>query len=129
MKKIKFNTGWNFYMGSGSALQTMEDGNPEETAVTLPHDASILRPRDSKEAGGSGNGFFREENYHYIKEFQLPAEDAGNVYGWNLKESIKMHLYISITHSQEKIHMDMEIFMWMLPNMCMPDRRIRLKLL
>lgn len=77
MKKIKFNTGWNFYMGSGSALQTMEDGNPEETVVTLPHDASILRPRDPKEAGGSGNGFFREENYHYIKEFQLPAEDAG----------------------------------------------------
>ena len=29
MKKIKFNTGWNFYMGSGSALQTMEEDRME----------------------------------------------------------------------------------------------------
>lgn len=98
MKKIKFNTGWNFYMGSGSALQTMEDGNPEETAVTLPHDASILRPRDSKEAGGSGNGFFREENYHYIKEFQLPAEDAGKCV-WLEFEGIYQNAFVYINNS------------------------------
>ena len=30
MKKIKFNTGWNFYMGSGSALQTMEDQKKQQ---------------------------------------------------------------------------------------------------
>ena len=85
-------------MGSGSALQTMEDGNPEETVVTLPHDASILRPRDPKEAGGSGNGFFREENYHYIKEFQLPAEDAGKCV-WLEFEGIYQNAFVYINNS------------------------------
>lgn len=98
MKKIKFNTGWNFYPGSGGSLQAMEEGDAKETAVTLPHDASILRPRDPKEPGGSGNGFFREENYHYTKEFELSAEDAGKCV-WLEFEGIYQNAFVYINNS------------------------------
>lgn len=76
MKKIRFNKDWEFRVGGGSSLEAlMPGGTFQPQKVTLPHDASITKERNPQEPGGSGNGFFREENYHYTKEFSLKPED------------------------------------------------------
>lgn len=37
--------------------------------VTLPHDASVARPRDAGEPNGEGTVFVEENCYYYTKEF------------------------------------------------------------
>ena len=77
MKKQRFNDNWLFHEGSGSSLEALIGGaGKEPKKVTLPHDASVERERNPQEPNGSGNGFFREENMHYTKEFSLDAADA-----------------------------------------------------
>ncbi|MCC8102767.1 MAG: DUF4982 domain-containing protein [Clostridiales bacterium] len=77
MKKTKMNDNWCFSLGGGSALESLFGGGSDTKQVTLPHDASIERPRNPEESNGSGNGFFREENYTYTKELALPDNVAG----------------------------------------------------
>ena len=77
MNKVKFNGGWVFHEGGGSALEALLPGGGAVTKnVTLPHDASIEKSRNPEEPNGSGNGFFREETIHYTKDFTLDASDA-----------------------------------------------------
>lgn len=61
---------------SGEDLRWKAFLGGENTAkqVNLPHDASIARPRNPQEPNGSGNGFFREENYTYTKELVFPDD-------------------------------------------------------
>ena len=81
MQKQKFNQNWNFSRGSGSAFETLAGGAASTQQITLPHDASVLTERNPQEPNGSGNGFFREEDYTYTKTFSMNAEDEGkNVY-------------------------------------------------
>lgn len=82
MKKLNFNNGWKFSRGSGDALSSLT-GAPyvPPLEVTLPYDGSITTERDLEETSGSGNGFFREENYVYTKTFFLDKKDADkNIY-------------------------------------------------
>ncbi len=76
MKKINFNNDWVFHEGGGGALASLLGGEKTAKSVTLPHDASIIKDRNPDEPSGSGNGFFRQENYHYTKEFLLEESDA-----------------------------------------------------
>ena len=81
MKKQLFNQGWTFQLGNAGIFQTLMPGKVDLTQVTLPHDASINRPRNPEDTSGSGNGYFREENYTYTKEFSLaPSDEDKNIY-------------------------------------------------
>lgn len=99
MIKTRFNEDWIFHMGAGGALQSLVGGGAgAEKNVTLPHDASVGRPRNPQEPNGSGNGFFREENYHYTKTFSLNPEDAGkNV--WLEFEGIYQNAFLYVNNA------------------------------
>lgn len=57
-EKIRFNDNWNYHDGGGGALDAlMQKGQNTGKPVTLPHDASVGKPRDGKAVNGSGNGF------------------------------------------------------------------------
>lgn len=74
MIKQNFNEGWVFHRGSGGSLAALlAGGDGEENFVTLPHDASIQRPRNPE--GTSGNGYFSETCCHYTKTFTLPQAE------------------------------------------------------
>lgn len=96
MIKTRFNQDWVFHLGAGGSLQSLVGGGSNaEQSVILPHDASIGRPRNPQEPNGSGNGFFREENYHYTKTFSLNPEEAGkNV--WLEFEGIYQNAFVYI---------------------------------
>lgn len=74
MIKRSFNHNWSFQIGAASSFALLTGGAGDAKKVTLPHDASIGRERNPKESNGSGNGYFREENYVYSKEFDLDAD-------------------------------------------------------
>ena len=98
MKKRKFNDHWIFREGGGSSLEALVGSGTEPKEVTLPHDASVGKIRNSEEPNGSGNGFFREENYNYTKEFTLNAEDADkNI--WLEFESVYQNAFVYINNS------------------------------
>nr|WP_308625084.1 glycoside hydrolase family 2 TIM barrel-domain containing protein [uncultured Eisenbergiella sp.] len=76
MEKISFNDNWIYHDGGGGALDALiQKGQNTGKPVTLPHDASVGKPRDGKALNGSGNGFFVEENCHYTKEFWVGEAD------------------------------------------------------
>lgn len=77
MQKQSFNKGWTFSKGGGGALAALMGGAAAPEEVCLPHDASVKTERNPEEPNGSGNGFFREENYTYTKNFSMAAEDEG----------------------------------------------------
>jgi beta-galactosidase len=77
MKKISFNQDWTFQKGTGGIFAMISGASGEAQKVNLPHDAEILTPRNPDEPNGSGNGFFRAENYIYSKDFELKEEDFG----------------------------------------------------
>lgn len=79
MLKQKFNQDWFFLRSGGGALAALMGQGMVPVPVTLPHDASVLRVRNPEEPGGSGNGYFREENYTYTKEFTLDLADRDRV--------------------------------------------------
>ena len=80
MRKVKFNDGWSFVKGSGSALASLMGGGAEPVPVTLPHDAGISTLRSPEAEGGAGNGYFREETCHYLKTFPVDAADADKLF-------------------------------------------------
>lgn len=99
MRKIKFNDSWVFHEGGGSALEGLVQGSGAVVKnVTLPHDASVEKPRNPKEPNGSGNGFFREETIHYTKDFTLDTADADkNI--WLEFEGAYQNSYVYINNS------------------------------
>ena len=99
MKKISFNGNWVYHEGGGGALQSLMGGGRDTgKPVTLPHDASVGKPRDSQEENGSGNGFFVEENCNYTKEFVLKEEDKDkNI--WLEFEGVYQNAFVYINNS------------------------------
>lgn len=98
MKKIKFNDKWIFHEGGGSSLEALMGGASGAKEVTLPHDASVEKIRNPEEPNGSGNGFFREDNYNYTKEFTMDAVDADkNI--WLEFEGVYQNAFVYINNS------------------------------
>lgn len=98
MQKQSFHAGWMFQEGGGSALAALTGAAKPPRPVRLPHDASIQKDRNPNEPNGSGNGFFREENYNYTKEFMLEEEAEGkNV--WLEFEGVYQNAYVYINGS------------------------------
>lgn len=64
MKRIDFNVDWVFY----------KEGDDQQTAVILPHDAMLLEPRSADALSGAACGFFSGGKYHYVKTFTVPDE-------------------------------------------------------
>lgn len=95
MIKCTLHKDWRLLSGQKSFFPgAKEDSVP----VTLPHDAAILRPRDPHSAGQSGNGFFREENYTYVRNLYLDEESAGQEV-WLEFEGIYQDAFIYINHA------------------------------
>lgn len=98
MKKTSFNKDWTFSLGGRSVFEEMMGASGDVEKVTLPHDASIRRERNPEEPNGSGNGFFREENYVYAKTFTLNPEDEGkNI--WIEFEGVYQNAFVYINNS------------------------------
>ena len=66
MKRLDFNSGWQFH----------KKGYTNSVAVTLPHDAMIHEKREADGPGGSGHGYFPGGVYVYEKTFTAPADWA-----------------------------------------------------
>ena len=98
MRKQKFNKNWIFNEGGGSSLDALKSAENAAKEVTLPHDASVEKVRNPEEPNGSGNGFFREENYNYVKEFELdPADEGKNIYFEF--EGVYQNAFVYINHA------------------------------
>lgn len=80
MKRTKFNNNWVFGFGSGSALASAFTGGTSETVVNLPHDMSIILPRDGEDALANGNGYFQEKNGYYKKTFSILEQDINLIH-------------------------------------------------
>lgn len=98
MRKTSFNDGWIFHEGGGEALAGLLGTTSISKGVTLPHDASIEKNRCAEEPNGSGNGFFKEENCHYTKEFTLNKHDVGKTV-WIEFEGVYQNTYVYINNS------------------------------
>jgi len=98
MVRKNFNKGWYFGKGSGSALSSMFGGAVEDTPITLPHDAAILEPRDAQDVFGSGNAYFRNDNYHYTKKFCPDSKDKEKIFGL-LFEGIYQNAFVYVNNS------------------------------
>ena len=51
-----------------------------------------------KNRNGSGNGFFREENYNYTKEFELDPKDKGKNIYFEF-EGVYQNAFVYINHA------------------------------
>lgn len=98
MVRERFNDGWYFGRGSGSALSAMFGGTGEEIPVTLPHDAAILEQRDAQDIYGSGNAYFSKDNYHYTKKFRPDGKDKDKIFVL-LFEGVYQNAFVYINNS------------------------------
>lgn len=99
MIKENFNRGWSFSRSSGTSFENLIPGaGVSEIKVDLPHDASICTSRNPEEAGGSGNGYFREENYVYRKQFELDADDAEKIVTLEF-EGVYQNAFVYVNHT------------------------------
>ncbi len=71
MQKKSFNTGWLFFHGSGTALESTLGGAQTPIPVTLPHDAMIQAERDPHTPAGNASGYYPAETVHYTKAFTV----------------------------------------------------------
>ena len=98
MQKQSFNKGWTFNIGGGSSFAALMGGANTAKQVTVPHDASVGMVRNPDEANGSGNGFFHEENYNYVKTFSMDTKDEGkNV--WLEFEGVYQNAFVYVNNS------------------------------
>lgn len=97
MIKEKFNTNWEF---TRKSLHPLEGGTEiqGQCTVTLPHDASIRTKRNPDEPNGSGNGFFREENYIYKKNFHMEDKDMDKIVMLEF-EAVYQNAFVYINNS------------------------------
>ncbi len=70
MIKQEFNTGWEFHDGSVGWPARPVEWQP----LTLPHDASISKPRSADHPTGSGGGYAWSGVVTYRKKFFVPDE-------------------------------------------------------
>jgi beta-galactosidase len=76
MNKVLFDTGWECSESQGMMAMMFPQWQP----VTLPHDASITRPRKAEYPSAAGGGFAWGGVMTYRKKFQAPEEwKAGSV--------------------------------------------------
>ncbi len=65
MNKQLFDAGWEFSEAQGMMMRMM----PQWKAVTLPHDASIEKPRSPQNPSAGGGGFAWGGVITYRKKF------------------------------------------------------------
>lgn len=98
MKKTLFNNGWMYANSSGSSLMALMGGIGEPPVpVTLPHDCVIGTERVNDPAYTSV-GFFKGENVHYTKEFNVNKEDLGKCV-WLEFEGVYQQAYIYVNNA------------------------------
>lgn len=98
MIKQNFNQDWYFSKGSGGALSMLMDRKQKLVKVSLPHDASIREMREDGEILGSGNGYFKEENCNYTKDFELSLEDQDKVV-WLEFEGVYQNAFVYVNNA------------------------------
>ena len=74
MIKQNFNRNWFFRDGCRDVFADLLKRDEAGCSITLPHDASIGRPRDAGVINGAANGYYQEGNYTYRKEFVIEEE-------------------------------------------------------
>lgn len=98
MKKETFHEEWIYREGGGCALEVLSKGIPGEKKITLPHDASIERPRIKDDMSYCGNGYFEPVNCHYIKEFYIHEDDKDKVV-WIEFEGVYQNAFVYVNSS------------------------------
>lgn len=98
MIKINFNRDWVFSRSSGTSFEGLFPGPKKEEHVDLPHDASIKTSRNAEERNGSGNGYFREENYVYKKCFDVPASETDLLFTIEF-EGVYQNAFVYVNHA------------------------------
>jgi beta-galactosidase len=73
LNKELFDAGWEFSEAQGMMAAMFAQWQP----VTLPHDASITKPRSQQYPTGSGGGFAWSGVITYRKKFQVPEDWQG----------------------------------------------------
>jgi beta-galactosidase len=73
MIKRAFDGDWEFTEASGMFAMMFAQWEP----VTLPHDASITKPRNAQHPTGSGGGYAWSGTITYRKTFQAPEDWEG----------------------------------------------------
>ena len=72
MTRSSFNTEWR--VRSKTSPFSVLYGEDEGTAVTLPHDVLINKPRSADAAGTAFTGYFPDGAFEYVKTFDVPEE-------------------------------------------------------
>ena len=98
MLKEKFNHGWVYQSGSGSALATLFGGGEKAESVILPHDSVIGSQRIANDSQYLGTGCYKSENVNYTKYFSLDPYDAKKVV-WLEFEGVYQNANIYINNS------------------------------
>ena len=79
MIRERFNEGWVYSPGSGTALEKTIQGETKKENVTLPHDAMIHQLRDRNAPGGNAAGYYPCLSVSYEKTFTVD-ERYGSAY-------------------------------------------------
>lgn len=85
MIKLDFNSDWKY-----SVL-----GTEKYVEIDLPHDAMLSEPRVETSEGGTNTGWFKENDYVYVKVFDVP------------KDYVKKHIVFEF----EGVYRDAEIYL------------------
>ena len=105
MQKRCISKDWRFHL----------DRKPQYEMVDLPHDYSILQPRDPGAAGGAGNGYFPCGFGEYVKFMRLDAPhcilDIDGAY-MNASVCLNEHLLALHPHGYTPFLVDLTEKMW-----------------
>lgn len=96
MKKVSLNDQWLFRTGVESMVEMR--GAQDYEMVQLPYDASIRMKRDADDRSGSGNGYYPEKNYVYVKKLTLP-EEAQNQSVWLEFEGVYQNAFVYVNNA------------------------------
>ncbi|MBR4393386.1 MAG: DUF4982 domain-containing protein [Oscillospiraceae bacterium] len=98
MKKQTLRHGWTVLPGDGSSLAALFMAGVQPKPVTLPHDLSVEQPRNPQEPGGSGNGFFHEEDMVYKTSLTLDTEATGKRI-WLEFEAVYQNAFVYVNNA------------------------------
>lgn len=99
MIKTSFDSGWEFTDQSGMFTAFMAQWQP----VNLPHDASILRPRNASYPTGSGGGYAWSGVVTYRKKFSAPEDWKGKRVQLEL-EGVYMNAEVTLNGNVVALH-------------------------
>ena len=110
MIKQNFNRNWFFRDGCRDVFADLLKRDEAGCSITLPHDASIGRPRDAGVINGAANGYYQEGNYTYRKEFVIEEEHKEKNIYFEF-EGVYQNAFVYINRSfAGKCRMDTVIF-------------------